>query len=58
MDVREIQPMSLRQAIASVHQDTQLFNRTIEENIVYGIADDEYTVDDVIQAAKQANQKP
>ena len=53
VDVREIKQVSLRQAIASVHQDTQLFNRTIEENIVYGV--ENYTKEDVINAAKQAN---
>ena len=53
VDVHEIKPVSLRQAIASVHQDTQLFNRTIEENIVYGV--EKYTKEDVIHAAKQAN---
>jgi ABC-type multidrug transport system fused ATPase/permease subunit len=52
-NIKQIKPMSLRQAVASVHQDTQLFNRTIEENIVYGIED--YTKEEVVEAAKQAN---
>ena len=35
INIKEIKPTSLRQAIATVQQDTQLFNRTIEENITY-----------------------
>ena len=53
VNVKEIKPVSLRQAIATVQQDTQLFNRTIEENITYGV--DDYTIEEVIEAAKQAN---
>jgi ABC-type multidrug transport system fused ATPase/permease subunit len=53
VNVRDIQPLSLRRAIASVHQDTQLFNRTIEENIAYGVED--YTKEEVVSAAKEAN---
>jgi ABC-type multidrug transport system fused ATPase/permease subunit len=33
VNVKDIKPLSLRKVIASVHQETQLFNRTIEENI-------------------------
>eukprot|EP01123_Difflugia_compressa_P012228 TRINITY_DN5157_c0_g1_i1.p1 TRINITY_DN5157_c0_g1~~TRINITY_DN5157_c0_g1_i1.p1 ORF type:complete len:555 (-),score=88.05 TRINITY_DN5157_c0_g1_i1:15-1595(-) len=52
-DYREINPISLRKHIGIVAQDTQLFNLTIEENIAYGT--ENYTIDQVIEAAKLAN---
>ena len=45
----------LRRRMAVVAQDTQLFATTIIENITYGMKPDEYTKEEVIQAAKAAN---
>lgn len=41
--------------MAVVAQDTQLFATTIIENITYGMRPDEYTKEQVIEAAKAAN---
>ena len=45
----------LRRRMAVVAQDTQLFATTIIENITYGMKPDEYTKEEVIEAAKAAN---
>ena len=44
---------TFHERVGIVAQDTQLFNRTIEENISYGR--EEYAVEDIIDAAKKAN---
>ena len=53
VDIREINASDLRSSIGVVAQETQLFHRTIEENIAYGSS--MYTEADVIEAAKEAN---
>jgi ATP-binding cassette subfamily B protein len=52
-EYREINPLSLRQNIGIVAQDTQLFNMTIEQNIAYGL--DHYTKEELYDAARAAN---
>jgi ATP-binding cassette subfamily B protein len=37
-----------------VTQETELFALTVEENIAYGLGKDEYTMEDVVNAAKKA----
>ena len=44
----------LRKLFGVVTQDTELFALTVEENIAYGLEKDEYTLEDVIEAAKKA----
>lgn len=52
-DVRDLEIASLRDHIGVVTQDAILFNDTIANNIAYGVKN--YTMDQIIQAAKQAN---
>ena len=52
-DVRDLKVKSLRSQIGIVTQDTILFNRTIAENISYGVPS--ATIDEIIEAAKRAN---
>eukprot|EP01126_Amoeba_proteus_P067528 TRINITY_DN9992_c0_g2_i5.p1 TRINITY_DN9992_c0_g2~~TRINITY_DN9992_c0_g2_i5.p1 ORF type:complete len:835 (-),score=170.10 TRINITY_DN9992_c0_g2_i5:103-2607(-) len=52
-DIRNINPLSYRQHIGIVSQDTELFNGTVEANIAYGV--NSYTKEDLINAAKEAN---
>jgi len=44
----------LRRLFGVVTQETELFALSIEENIAYGLDPDEYTMEDVIDAAKKA----
>ncbi len=44
----------LRSLFGVVTQETELFSLTIEENIAYGLKEGEYTMDDLISAAKKA----
>lgn len=44
----------LRRMFGVVTQETELFALTVEENIAYGLNEDEYTMDEVIDAAKKA----
>lgn len=44
----------LRKQFGVVTQDTELFPLSVEENIAYGLSKDEYTMEDVVNAAKQA----
>lgn len=44
----------LRQAFGVVTQETELFALTVEENIAYGLDKSEYTMDDIVNAAKKA----
>jgi ATP-binding cassette subfamily B protein/subfamily B ATP-binding cassette protein MsbA len=53
IDYRQLSLKSLRQRIALVSQTTELFNRSVMENIRYGSP--ESTEDDAIQAAKLAH---
>jgi ATP-binding cassette subfamily B protein len=52
VDVRELDPASLRGAIAVVTDDPFLFSATVHENIAYGRA--EATRDEVVAAARRA----
>jgi len=45
----------LRHLFGVVTQETELFALTVEENITYGMDPDEYTMDEVITAAKKAH---
>ncbi|MBA1228939.1 ABC transporter ATP-binding protein [Pseudomonas viridiflava] len=51
-DIRTVSQDSLRKQIAVVPQEPTLFNRTIYENIAYGLPDARH--EDVIQASRQA----
>jgi len=53
-DVRDLRISSLRDLIGIVTQDAILFNDTIASNIAYG-CDNEPPMEDIIEAAKQAN---
>jgi len=44
----------LRRLFGVVTQDTELFALTIEENIAYGLEKDDYTFEEVVDAAKKA----
>lgn len=44
----------LRRLFGVVAQETELFALTVEENIAYGLNKDEYSMDDIIAAAKKA----
>merc|ERR1719343_1767091 len=45
----------LRRLFGVVTQDTELFALTVEENIAYGLEKDDYTLEDVMDAAKKAH---
>ena len=53
-DYKTLNAADLRRCFGCV-PDTTLFNRTIEENIVYGLSDEQYTVAEVEEAAREAN---
>lgn len=44
----------LRRLFGVVTQDTELFALTVEENIAYGLEKDDYTFEEVVDAAKKA----
>lgn len=47
--------IDMRQSIGFVQQEPVLFDRTIAENIAYGNNVTEPTMDEIVNAAKQAN---
>eukprot|EP00529_Nitzschia_sp_RCC80_P008555 CAMPEP_0113454296 /NCGR_PEP_ID=MMETSP0014_2-20120614/7790_1 /TAXON_ID=2857 /ORGANISM="Nitzschia sp." /LENGTH=1145 /DNA_ID=CAMNT_0000345697 /DNA_START=149 /DNA_END=3586 /DNA_ORIENTATION=- /assembly_acc=CAM_ASM_000159 len=53
-DYNSIRVDQLRRLFGVVTQETELFALTVEENIAYGLDKDEYTMDDVIDAAKKS----
>ena len=53
-DYNSIKVDQLRRLFGVVTQETELFALTVEENIAYGLDKDEYTMDDVIEAAKKS----
>ncbi|KAF5396812.1 ABC transporter ATP-binding protein, partial [Paragonimus heterotremus] len=55
INVTELAPRWLRQQIGLVSQEPNLFNMTISENIAYGANFREVTMNEIIEAAKQAN---
>lgn len=52
---RSLTLRQLRSTLGLVQQEPALFSRTIRENIAYGEAGDAASMDDVMEAAKQAN---
>lgn len=54
INIKQYTLRSLRDQIGYVSQQVHLFNGTIAENIMYG-AKKEYSIQDIIEAAKQAN---
>ena len=54
INIKDITLKSLRGQIGYVSQKVHLFNGTIGDNIAYG-AKDKYSIDDIINAAKNAN---
>ena len=57
LDGREYESLNvtqLRRQFGVVTQETELFPLSVEENIAYGLDKNEYTMDDIIHAAKQA----
>ncbi|NUF26579.1 lipid A export permease/ATP-binding protein MsbA [Gilliamella sp. ESL0254] len=54
VDIKDYTLASLRKQIGYVSQKVHLFNGTIADNITYG-AKNQYTREDIINAAKQAN---
>ncbi|KAF9812483.1 hypothetical protein SFRURICE_018971 [Spodoptera frugiperda] len=52
---RSLTLRQLRSTLGLVQQEPALFSRTIRENIAYGEAGDSASMDDVMEAAKQAN---
>jgi ABC-type multidrug transport system fused ATPase/permease subunit len=57
LDGREYESLrvhQLRRNFGVVTQETELFPLTIEENIAYGLNKEDYTMEDVVHAAKQA----
>merc|ERR1712176_1091173 len=55
VDLRTISLIEYREKIGIVSQDTQLFRRTIKDNITYGMPEGSCTDEDVERAAKMAN---
>jgi ABC-type multidrug transport system fused ATPase/permease subunit len=53
-DFESLKVHQLRRLFGVVTQETELFPLTVEENIAYGLDKDDYTMDDVVNAAKQA----
>lgn len=53
-DYTSLKVSQLRSLFGVVTQETELFALTVEENIAYGLKKDEYSMDDLINAAKKA----
>ena len=53
-DYQDLKVTQLRSLFGVVTQETELFALTVEENIAYGLDKDEYTIEDVISAARKA----
>jgi len=53
-DYTSLKVGDLRSLFGVVSQDTELFAKTVEENIAYGMEPGTYTHDDVVEAAKAA----
>ncbi|KIH63406.1 ABC transporter, ATP-binding protein [Ancylostoma duodenale] len=54
-NVRSINPAYLRRVVVSVGQEPTLFSFTIKENIMYGMMENEVTMEQIIAAAKVAD---
>lgn len=46
---------SLRRKLAVVSQHSMIFHATIRQNITYGLEDDEWTEEELVEACRQAN---
>ncbi len=53
VDLRELKVNSLRHRMAIVSQDTFIFDTTVRDNIIYGVAD--ASDEDIYEAARMAN---
>ena len=53
VDIRKFKISSLREKIATVSQDTHIFNDTVTENITYGVQD--CSMEEIREVAHQAN---
>ena len=53
-DYKSLKVPQLRSLFGVVTQETELFSASVEENIAYGLKKDEYTMDDLVSAAKKA----
>ncbi|KAL3936128.1 MAG: hypothetical protein SGBAC_008483 [Bacillariaceae sp.] len=53
-DYEALKVQQLRRLFGVVTQETELFALSVEENIAYGLDKDEYTQEDVVEAAKKA----
>ena len=53
--LQDINLRSLHECCGLVAQDTQLFGANIEENVAYGLEEDEYTEADLQAALEKAN---
>jgi len=49
VDIRNMQLPHLRRQIGLVHQESQLLNRTITENLEYGMTSEKHSVDQMIE---------
>ncbi|CAF3318570.1 unnamed protein product [Rotaria sp. Silwood2] len=54
-DIKALNINWLRSIIGFVQQEPILFDRTVEENIAYGIQDRQVSLEEIQEAAKQAN---
>ena len=54
-DLRTLAPNWIRQQIGIVSQEPNLFDLTIRENIAYGDNSREIPLEEIIEAAKEAN---
>lgn len=55
IDIKTVDLKWLRQQIGIVPQEPVLFSGSIKENIAYGVKDKDFTDEEVIKAAKEAN---
>lgn len=53
-DYESLKVQQLRRLFGVVTQETELFALSVEENIAFGLDKDEYTHEDVVEAAKKA----
>ncbi|KAL7061425.1 hypothetical protein AAHC03_0895 [Spirometra sp. Aus1] len=54
-DLRHLKPSWIRRQIGIVSQEPNLFDMSIRDNIGYGALDRETTMEEIIEAARQAN---
>lgn len=54
-DIRELSLHQIRSQMALVSQEPILFDRSIRDNITYGLKPNEYTENDFLEAARMAN---